>query len=177
MVSYCTYFFRQAGLATSQAFKFGLGVTAMAFVGTLLSWILVHRMGRRSIFLGGIAFLATLHYIIGGLAIVSASGNGSAKWAQAGLTMLWVFVYDFTIGPLAYCIVGETSSTRLRAKTIALSRNFYYLWIVFSNVISPYMLNPTKWNLQGKTNFVWAPLATLTLIWGYFRLPEMKVSS
>jgi SP family general alpha glucoside:H+ symporter-like MFS transporter len=73
-------------------------------------------------------------------------------------------------------IVGETSSTRLRAKTVALSRNFYYLWVVFSNVISPYMLNPTKWNLQGKTNFVWAPLATLCLVWGYFRLPEMKVS-
>ena len=72
-------------------------------------------------------------------------------------------------------IVGETSSTRLRAKTIALSRNFYYLWIVLSNVISPYMLNPTQWNLQGKTNFVWAPLATLLAVWGFFRLPEMKV--
>jgi len=72
--------------------------------------------------------------------------------------------------------VGETSSTRLRAKTIALSRNFYYLWIVLSNIISPYMLNPTQWNLQGKTNFFWAPLATLLAIWAFFRLPEMKVS-
>ena len=102
-IGYSTYFFRQAGLATSQAFKFGLGVTAMAFVGTLLSWIMIHRFGRRTIFLCGVAILATLHYIIGGLAVVSASGNKSAKWGQAALTITWVFTYDFTIGPLAYC--------------------------------------------------------------------------
>ena len=102
-IGYCTYFFRQAGLATQDAFKFGLGVTACAFVGTILSWILLHRLGRRTIFIGGVGVLATVHYIIGGLAVVSATGNSSAKWGQAALTIIWVFTYDFTIGPLAYC--------------------------------------------------------------------------
>jgi SP family general alpha glucoside:H+ symporter-like MFS transporter len=134
--------------------------------------------------------LAVIHFIIGGLAIVSATGNLGAKWAQSTLTLIWVLTYDFTIGPLAYCgfsfsrlenvlthagIVGETSSTRLRAKTVAISRNVYYMAVIFSNVISPYMLNPTQWNLQGKTNFVWGPIAALCAVWGYFRLPEMKV--
>lgn len=91
----------------------------MAFVGTALSWIMIHNFGRRTIFLSGITFLAALHYIIGGLAVVSEGGNGNAKWGQAALTIIWVFGeichlttvrpsslcvgYDFTIGPLAYC--------------------------------------------------------------------------
>lgn len=102
-IGYCTYFFRQAGLATTDAFKFGLGVTACAFVGTMLSWIMLHRFDRRTIFVGGVGVLAAIHYIIGGLAVASATGNSSAKWGQAALTIIWVFTYDFTIGPLAYC--------------------------------------------------------------------------
>ncbi|RSH95538.1 hypothetical protein EHS25_000630 [Saitozyma podzolica] len=173
-IGFCTYFFRQAGLASTDAFKMGLGVTACAFVGTLLSWLLIHHCARRTIFVGGVGTLAVIHFIIGGLAIVSATGNLGAKWAQSTLTLIWVLTYDFTIGPLAYCIVGESSSTRLRAKTVAISRNVYYIAVIFSNVISPYMLNPTQWNLQGKTNFVWGPIAALCAVWGYFRLPEMK---
>lgn len=141
-IGYCTYFFRQAGLNTADSFKFGLGVTAAAFVGTLLSWIMIHNFGRRTIFVGGLFALASIHFIIGGLAIASASGNPGARWGQAGLTMIWVFGYDFSVGPLAYAIIGETSSTRLRAKTIAISRNVYYICVIFSNIITPYMLNP-----------------------------------
>ena len=42
----------------------------------------------------------------------------------------WRTCSDHTIHPadhqpLAYCVVGETSSTRLRAKTVGISRNLY----------------------------------------------------
>lgn len=40
---------------------------------------------------------------------------------------LSVFTYDFTVGPLAYCVVGETSATRLRAKSVGLARMTYNL--------------------------------------------------
>ena len=33
-----TYFFEQAGLATSDAFKFNLGKAAIGFLGTVASW-------------------------------------------------------------------------------------------------------------------------------------------
>jgi SP family general alpha glucoside:H+ symporter-like MFS transporter len=52
----------------------------------------------------------------------------------------WLFVYDMTVGPLAYAIVGETSSTRLRNKTIALSRMSYNVFSVCFGVLTPYML-------------------------------------
>lgn len=37
------------------------------------------------------------------------------------------------------------------------------------------MINPTEWDLKGKTAFVWAGTAAMTTLWAYFRLPEVKV--
>lgn len=39
-----------------------------------------------------------------------------------------------------------------------------------------YLINPTELDLEGKTAFFWAATAALTMVWAYFRLPEVKVS-
>jgi SP family general alpha glucoside:H+ symporter-like MFS transporter len=36
-----TYFFQQAGISSDVSFKLGLGVTALAFVGTCASWFVM----------------------------------------------------------------------------------------------------------------------------------------
>lgn len=36
------------------------------------------------------------------------------------------------------------------------------------------MVNPTQWNLKGKTSFVWLGTALVWLLWAYLRLPETK---
>jgi SP family general alpha glucoside:H+ symporter-like MFS transporter len=38
---------------------------------------------------------------------VPAKTSSGAKWAQAVLMLLWVLFFDLSVGPLAYCIVGE----------------------------------------------------------------------
>lgn len=119
-----TYFFQQAGLTSEQSFQLGLGTTALAFVGTCLSWIILTKFGRRPVFIVGTGILTAFLFIVGGVAF-PAETNDNAKWVQATFIMLWVLVFDLTIGPMAYTVVGETSSTRLRAKTIGLSRSFY----------------------------------------------------
>lgn len=35
-------------------------------------------------------------------------------------------------------------------------------------------MNPTAWNLQGYTGFVWGFCAWVIFIWSFFRLPETK---
>lgn len=36
------------------------------------------------------------------------------------------------------------------------------------------MMNPTAWNLKGKTGFFWASTAFVIMVWAFFRLPEVK---
>lgn len=41
-----------------------------------------------------------------------------SRWAIGALLLVYTALYDATIGPVCYTIVGEISSTRLRAKTV-----------------------------------------------------------
>jgi SP family general alpha glucoside:H+ symporter-like MFS transporter len=93
-------------------------------------------------------------------------------WAQAGLCFAWLFTYSLTVGPIAYAIVSETSSVRLRPLTVCLARTSYQIVNVVSMVVEPYAMSPVAWDLSGKTGFIWGCTAVLSFIWAFFRLPE-----
>ncbi|KKK15250.1 hexose carrier protein [Aspergillus ochraceoroseus] len=167
-----TYFFQQAGMSSDDAYKLNLGGTAIAFVGTVISWFIMKALGRRCMYLGGLAFMSVYLFVIGVLTLFKH--NNSIEWTQSMLCIVWLFTFSLTVGPLGWAIAPEVSSTRLRSKTIVLARNTYYIAIVVANVIEPYMMNPTAWNWRGKTGFFWFGFAFATLVWGYSRLPETK---
>ncbi|KAK8023731.1 alpha-glucoside transport [Apiospora rasikravindrae] len=148
-----TYFFQQAGMGADDAYKLGLGGTAIAFVGTILSWFLMRRIGRRTIYLCGMSGIVAYLFTIGVLTTASPQHRRS---------------------PMGWTIPAEVSSTRLRAKTICLSRNGYYLTLLWANILEPYMVNPTSWDWRGYTGFFWCGWAALTLAWAFFRLVETK---
>lgn len=148
-----TYFFQQAGLSSKDSYKLNLGGTSIAFCGTVASWILMRRFGRRSIYLTGMGLMATFLFIIGGLAIDTKSS--SIKWAQSILCIVWLLTYSLTVGPVGWIIPAEVSSTRLRSKTVVLARTCYYLAQIVANVIQLYMMNPTAWNWRGLFSILW----------------------
>lgn len=148
-----TYFFQQAGLSSKDSYKLNLGGTSIAFCGTIASWFLMRRFGRRSIYLTGMGLMATFLFIIGGLAIDTKSS--SIKWAQSILCIVWLLTYSLTVGPVGWIIPAEVSSTRLRSKTVVLARTCYYLAQIVANVIQLYMMNPTAWNWRGLFSILW----------------------
>ncbi|KAL5042400.1 hypothetical protein BDW71DRAFT_216998 [Aspergillus fruticulosus] len=167
-----TYFFEQAGMSADDSYKLALGGTAIAFIGTVLSWFLMKGFGRRSMYLGGTTMMCIYLFIIGILDLVRE--RAGVKWAQSSLCVIWLFTYSLSVGPLGWSIAPEVSSTRLRSKTIVLARNTYYIAIVVANVMEPYFMNPTAWNWRGKTGFFWFGTGFATLVWGFFRLTETK---
>ncbi|KAH9217322.1 maltose permease MAL31 [Leptodontidium sp. 2 PMI_412] len=168
-----TYFFLQAGLPTSISFKMSVGGLGLAAVGTLISWKLLHVFGRRTLYLAGLAGLTAILWTVGFIS-VGAGTSTAGYYAQATMMLLWLFVYYMTVGPICYAIIGEISSTRLRNKSISLSRSSYYIGQIICNVVNPYMLNPTEGDWKGKTGFFWGGCAFVFLIWTWFRLPESK---
>lgn len=173
MNQYNTYFFQQAGVSGAAAFDISIGYYGLGFVGTFIAWFLMTRYGRRPIFIGGLALMCLTMFVIGFVALAPESNNAS-KWAQSILLVFWVFMYDGSIGPLAFCIVSEVGSTRLRAKTVAIGRCSFYFWFIIFGVATPYMLNPDAANWKGKTFFLYGGTCFVSLVWAYFRLPEMK---
>jgi SP family general alpha glucoside:H+ symporter-like MFS transporter len=168
-----TYFFQQVGLSTSQSYNLNVGGTALALVGTLVSWFcLMPYFGRRRIYLWGMFTMATTLIVIGVLNVkTTVKGVGMT---QAVLTLVWTFVFQLSAGQLGWALPAEMGSTRLRQKTVCLARNAYYIVSVISGVLQPYFMNPAQWNLKGYTGFVWGGTAFATFVWCFFFLPETK---
>lgn len=167
-----SYFFRQAGLNPDDVYKLNLGTKGISFSGCIVSWFLMSRFGRRTIFLSGYAIVTALLLVVGILA--SPEQVSALQWTQCAIVVGWVATYASTIGPLTYTIVSEMSATRLRSQSLALGRNTYNIVSLISNIIQPYLINPGEGNLKGKTGFFWFGTAFPTLVWAYFRLPETK---
>lgn len=168
-----TYFFVQAGLATTISFQMSVGGLGLACVGTIVSGYLMHAFGRRTLYLWGLGVLTATLVTVGFIS-VGAADSKSGNYAQASMMLLWLLVYYLTVGPICYAIISETSSTRLRNKSVCLSRIAYYVAQIVCNVVNPYMLNPTAGNWRGKTGFFWGGCALVFFIWTWFRLPETK---
>ena len=170
---YSTYFFEQAGLGTSDAFSLSLGQYALGAVGTLLSWILMGKYGRRTLYIAGQTAMVLLLLIVGFLGIAPA-GNTGAQWGIGAMILVYTFVYDMTVGPVCYSLIAEISSTRLRNKTVVLARDVYNFTGLIANILTPYMLNPQSWAWGAKAGFFWAGTGALCAVWTYFRVPEPK---
>jgi SP family general alpha glucoside:H+ symporter-like MFS transporter len=90
------------------------------------------------------------------------------------MLMLFAFVYDFSIGPVEYVLLGEISSTRLRGKTIAVALAIKAVFGITNSVSMPYMMNSDHANMRGKAGFLFGGLNLLFAAWAFMRIPETK---
>jgi MFS transporter, SP family, general alpha glucoside:H+ symporter len=173
LMGYSAYFFEQAGLSTDISFDFSISLYAVAMVGVAVSWFFMARLGRRTMFLGGLTAMFLVLLVIGFVALAPPKEKGPS-FAIGSLLLLYTLFYDITVGTITYSIVTEIPSGRLRTKSIVLARNLYNVVGIMNGIITPRMLNPSAWNWKGKSGFFWAGICFLCLIWSYFRLPEPK---
>lgn len=165
------YLFTQIGIPTAHVFNLNIGNRLISIVGTIGSWVMLTYFGRRTIYMIGIITNIAILTIIGFCSLGTTDG---AMWAQAILLVIWPFVTSMTVGSVAFSVVTEVSSTRLRAKTIALARNSFNGLNIIWGVAMPYLLNPKEADLKGKSAFVFAFTGSLCLLYVFLRLPEMK---
>jgi SP family general alpha glucoside:H+ symporter-like MFS transporter len=115
--------------------------------------------------------MAAVLLCIGGMGF---SNSTTAKWVSGALLIFLNLAYNSTLGPVCYTLVAEISSTRLRAKTIALSRVAYQLMNIICGIIVPRQLSPAEWNWGPKSGLFWAGSAILTFGYTWLRIPETR---
>lgn len=127
--------------------------------------------GRRTLYTSGMFIMAIVLAIIGGLGFIK---NSSTTTAIGSLLIALNFIYNATLGPICYTLIGEISSTSLRQKSIVLARIAYLTMNITCGIIVPRMLSPTSWNWGPKSGLFWAGSAALSTLYCYLRLPETK---
>ncbi|OXG20291.1 ATP-binding cassette, subfamily G (WHITE), member 2, PDR [Cryptococcus neoformans Tu401-1] len=97
-----------------------------------------------------------------------------ASLVTDALMLVWTVFYQCSVETLAFPLVAEMSTRRLEIKTVALGRAAYNIAAIISNVLTPYMINPTAWNWGNYTGFFWGGSCFLVLVYAYFRVPELS---
>lgn len=145
ILAYSVVFLEVAGFSEVQAFDLNISLSACYIVGGAVCWLLMPRLGRATLYMGGLTFMFLCLVAIGGL------GFDSSKQAQMAVGILLVIstlANMTTIGPVCYPIVAETPSGRLRYKTITIGRFVYNLTGIFGNSVTPRMISPTGKSLS-----------------------------
>jgi SP family general alpha glucoside:H+ symporter-like MFS transporter len=149
------------------------GYLAIGFVGTVSSWFLLNKVGRRRIYNCGLATLTVMMFLI---ALLDCAPHYSERpaviWAQSSFMLLWNGIYDLTIGPICFVIICEASATKVRSKTIAISTATQAVFGIVMTVAIPYMINPDQANMRGKLGFFFGGLSLISIVWAWFRIPE-----
>jgi MFS family permease len=140
-------------------------------MGTLTSWLLLLKYGRRTLFTTGLLILTILQLLIGILDTIPSRPR-AAIWAESSLMLIWNFFYDVSVGPICFVLLSECSATRVRSKTIAAATAAQGVLGIIMTVAIPYMINPEEANMRGKLGYFFGGLAALCLVWSYFRVPE-----
>ncbi|KAK3052185.1 hypothetical protein LTR09_006777 [Extremus antarcticus] len=173
--NYSTYFLNSAGLPASSSYSFALGQYAINVVGTIGAWCLMSfGIGRRTLYLYGLCGLFSMLFIMGFLGLVPEAHRDEAALATGSIMIVWALFYQLTVGTVCYSLVAELSTRRLQIKTVVLGRNLYNIVGIITNVLTPYMINPSAWNWSNYTAFFWAGLCFLCIVYTYFRIPEPR---
>ncbi|KFZ19912.1 hypothetical protein V501_00412 [Pseudogymnoascus sp. VKM F-4519 (FW-2642)] len=166
------YFFKQAGMADNTAFGLGLITSALQWIMVMLSWVLTTYLGRRTIYVYGQLINCVFLLALGIAASVGRST--AASNAQASLGLIVSVLFCLGPAPASWVIIGETSSIRLRPLTTGIGRGAYYMVNIPCIFLASYMLNDDKWNLGGKSGYIWAGTAFFCTAMAWFWIPEMK---
>lgn len=170
MTGYAAYFYEQAGFNTANSFNLAVGMYGGAICAGVLAWVGMRRLGRRTLYLGGLVLSLIILSVTGCIGILKETNRTS--WALGSMLIVLTAVYDFTVGPVCYVLVAEIPSSRLRVKTVVLARVAYNIISIITNVITPRMLNPSAWDWKGKSCFLFAGTTLVCLAWCWHRLPE-----
>ncbi|KAH7160656.1 maltose permease [Dactylonectria macrodidyma] len=169
VAGYLPYFFTVAGV--NNAVGVAQGAYAIQLVGNVMSWFAIDRLGRRPMILYGSVVLTTTLLVIGGISMLN---NQSALNAMVALMAIWGFLYQLTLGAVAYAVGGETPTLRLRQKTYSLNVMSNTAAATLVGMVLPILINPGQANLGGKVAFVFFGAALPFAVYFFFCLPEMK---
>ncbi|KAI3535714.1 MFS transporter, SP family, general alpha glucoside:H+ symporter [Colletotrichum filicis] len=157
--------------SVEQSFDLNISLNACFIIGGFICWLLFPHFGRATIYMSGLTYMFFSLIVIGGLGFAHSS---AARLAIGIVMIVCQLVNVITIGPVAYPIVAETPSGKLRYKTITIGRFAYVCTGIVNNIITPRMLSPDDWNWGAKAALFYAGTNLLCNIWCWFRLPETK---
>lgn len=169
--NYLSYFLTQSGL--DDAFLITVISTVFALLSSALAFVLAERMGRRVQIMIGVDGMLACLLVIGVLGFV---GSGE-RWNGLTLSVFcicWAVFYYMSVGAVGWTIVGEVSSSRLRAKTTSLAAMSSSIFNMAWSIAIPYIVNAEEANLGAKSGLIFFGFSVVLGLLCFFCIPETR---
>ncbi|ORY27114.1 general substrate transporter [Naematelia encephala] len=174
ITNYTTYFFQLAGV--SEPFLGNVIIQTITLGAVFSSFFLVEKAGRRRLLLVGLAAMAILNLLIGGLGFLRASSKTTGG-VLITLCSLWEVAFGVSLGPLGWLGLVEVSSLRLRAKTTAFGVLINSFVGLAFGYCTPLLLSAQYAGWGQKIGLFFGGLSVLYWLPCYFLYPETKGQS
>jgi MFS transporter, SP family, sugar:H+ symporter len=122
------YLWAAAGFSEEHGLLINVTLGAVLVVSTLVSMVLVDRIGRRPLLLGGSAVMSSMLMILTAVFVFSAHNSHGVlvmTGAEAQITLvaehLFIFAFGVSWGPVVWVLLGEMFPNRIRARGLAIS--------------------------------------------------------
>jgi hypothetical protein len=187
-----TTFFQQIG-GVPMAFHMTLIVGCVNIAATIISFMAVSRLGRRTLLLWGAAGMCVSQFTLGILGTLPvrnrvSGNNNSSSGSRDGtstpypmslmltLINLTIFIFGMTWGPTAWIVIGECFPLHLRARGVGLSAATNWFFNFALSMSTPHLVGPgyNTANLGLLIFFVLGSFCILAFAFSYFLVPEMR---
>ena len=155
--------------------------TCLGFVGMFIGWFLMSFVGRRTMLVTGLGMQSIITFTLGFMSLAShtkfkngniISLNPALSWAQGAVLLISHLVFQIFIGTIWCPIMPELFSDSLRVKGISICQLSTSIVSTSFWQVTPYMINASAWNWQGKSGFFFGGVAFLAFLIAFFFIPE-----
>ncbi|OTB09490.1 hypothetical protein M426DRAFT_50433 [Hypoxylon sp. CI-4A] len=169
--NYLAYFLTLSGL--ENAFLITVISSLLSVAAVVVSFSLIEYVGRRKQLLVGVFGMVPCLLAI---TILGWIGRGTLANGQAlaAFSIIWSILYYLSLGAVGWTIVGEISSSRLRAKTSSLATITNAICNLSWAISIPYLINAEEANLDPKAGVVFLGPAIVLSLLAFFVVPETK---
>ncbi|CAE6531446.1 unnamed protein product [Rhizoctonia solani] len=171
---YGTTFFVNSGI--KNAYLINVLINVVNVVATLPAFILIDRMGRRSLLIWGAFFLCVFQLIIGIAGVTISVENAAGQRMLVAFVFLYVCAFAVSWGPVAWVLNAEMFPLAVRAKGLAMTNATNWAVNFGISYSVPYLVNvgPQSLGLGARVYFLWGSLSMLCCVYAYFFIPETK---
>ncbi|KAF2017007.1 general substrate transporter [Aaosphaeria arxii CBS 175.79] len=169
--NYLAYFLTLSGL--ENAFLITVISLLLAILAVAVSFALIEHVGRRKQLLFGVFSMIPCLLAI---TVLGWVGRGTVARGQAlaAFSIIWSVFYYLSLGAVGWTIVGEISSSRLRAKTNSIATAVNAICNMGWAIAIPYLINTEEANLGPKAGVVFLGPAIILGAIAFFVVPETK---
>lgn len=165
-----------------------VSVGVVNVLSTVLSMFLIDKIGRRKLYFIGIVGMAVALTAMGSFFLLKDSLGNMLQYVTVATVLIYIVFFAISLGPLGWLIISEIFPLKVRG--VGMSIGSLSNWLF--NAIVAFTFLKLAWlftapgmeivNGEGATPdpnpagsfFVYAFVAVIGIIWGYFYIPETK---